>query len=165
MKKILFIILLSLLVVPSLVKAVPNIGVDSAQQIAGQAGYAPANEYTLSETVGRYIRVILSLTGTIFLGLTVYAGFLWMTASGNEEQVTKATDIIKMAVIGLVITLAAFSITAFVVSRVGTTTQPSTPAAGGANNQQTDANAPGFWASWWGGFKKQASNNPAGEPQ
>lgn len=163
MKKIFFIFLFSLLVIPNFVLAAPNIGVETAKNIAGQAGYEPANEYTLSETVGRYIRVVLSLAGTIFLGLTVYAGFLWMTASGNEDQVTKATDIIKTAVIGLIITLAAFSITAFVISRIGVSTQQPITQAGGTGNQPAGNAGPGFWESWWGGVKKQASTSPFGE--
>ena len=43
----------------------------------------------------------------------MYAGFLWMTASGNSEQVEKATGILKMAIIGLIIVMAAYSITYF----------------------------------------------------
>jgi len=161
MKKILFILLFTLFLVPNSVLAAPNINVYT-EKIAAGAGYDKATDTTLSETVGRYIRVMLSLVGTIFLALTVYAGFLWMTAAGNEEQVTKATDIIKMATTGLVIALAAFSITAFVVSKVGTTTQPQTPQVGGAVVPASSEEG-SFGASWWGGFKKQASTSPAGE--
>jgi len=46
--------------------------------------------------------------------LVIYGGFLWMTARGNEQQVTKAKDLIISAVIGLVIVLAAYAITAYV---------------------------------------------------
>ena len=70
------------------------------------------------ETVARTIRVALELIGAIFLILTVYAGFLWMTAAGAEEQVAKATGILKMAVIGLIIILAAYSLTNFVIYRL-----------------------------------------------
>lgn len=70
------------------------------------------------ETVARTIRVALELIGAVFLILTVYAGFLWMTAAGAEEQVAKATGILKMAVIGLIIILAAYSLTNFVVYRL-----------------------------------------------
>jgi len=37
-----------------------------------------------------------------------------MTAGGEDEKVTKAKDILQAAVIGLVITLSAYSITYFV---------------------------------------------------
>lgn len=74
---------------------------------------------TLESSVGTVIKGVLALVGTIFFGLTIYAGILWMTAAGNEEQVTKATDIIKAAIIGLFITMSAYAITTFVASKVG----------------------------------------------
>lgn len=103
--------------------AAPDIGLGAngaAQTIGGKAGYTTAgvNDLTLSQQVGKIISVALSFVGTLFFALTVYAGFLWMTASGNEEQVAKAQNIIKMAVIGMIITLAAYGITKFTVSSV-----------------------------------------------
>ena len=59
------------------------------------------------------INIALSLVGVFFLGLMIYAGFMWMTARGNEEQVKKAKDMIKGALIGLVIILASFGIAQF----------------------------------------------------
>lgn len=68
--------------------------------------------------VGRIIKVALGLIGVIFTGLTVYAGFLWMTSAGNEEQVTKARGMITASVIGLVIILASYTITNFVLKSI-----------------------------------------------
>jgi hypothetical protein len=72
-------------------------------------------------SVGTVIKGILSLVGTIFLVLTIYAGILWMTAQGNEQQVTKAKGIIQTAVIGLFVVMAAYAITDFVTRRVSDT--------------------------------------------
>jgi len=116
MRKILVILSVAVLF-PSVVCAAPNIN-QYTENIATKAGYAKADELTLSTTVGRYIQVALSLVGTIFLALTVYAGFLWMTAAGEEDKVTKSKNILQAAIIGLVITLAAYSITAFVVDKI-----------------------------------------------
>ena len=67
--------------------------------------------------------MILSKKHLIFLILTIYAGFLWMTARGNEEQVTKAKTILKTTLIGLVIVLASFGIAQFIYIYVaGSTT-------------------------------------------
>lgn len=98
------------------VAAQPKIN-ELTPKVAGEAGFNVANvrDTTLSETVGKIIRIALTFVGTIFLALTVYAGFLWMTAGGNEETVTKATGILKMATIGLIIVLAAYSLTLFVL--------------------------------------------------
>ena len=88
---------------------------DLSQDIAQKSGYGSATGNTLSETVGKIIKIVLGFLGIIFLALTVYAGVLWMTAAGNEEKVTKALDILKTSVIGLIIIVAAYSITYFVM--------------------------------------------------
>lgn len=90
---------------------------------------ASAEDYGLEETVGetslpkktvsgltgRIIGAALSLVGVIFLALMIYGGILWMTAKGNEEQITKARNIIIAATIGLIIVLSAYAITNFVL--------------------------------------------------
>ena len=78
----------------------------------GTAGLTNADPRILAANV---IRSVLGIVGTLFLCLMVYAGFLWMTAGGNEENTKKAKSLIFAAVIGLVIVLAAYSITIFVV--------------------------------------------------
>ena len=75
-------------------------------------------EEDLQVSIGTVIKGALSLVGVIFLALTVYAGILWMTASGNETQIEKAQGILKAAIIGLVITMSAYAITAFVTGRL-----------------------------------------------
>ena len=91
---------------------------DLSQDIATKAGYGQANSSSLSTTVGKIIKIVLGLLGTIFLALTVYAGALWLTAAGEESKVEKAMGILKTAAIGLVIILAAYSITYFVLDKV-----------------------------------------------
>lgn len=118
MKKflIIFTMALSLLLIPS-----ANIyaQTDLSQDIAKKSGYATTgvNNNTFSETVGKIIKIVLGSLGVVFLGLTVYAGFLWMTAGGDEGKIEKAMGILKTAVVGLVIILAAYSITYFVLSK------------------------------------------------
>lgn len=72
----------------------------------------------VSGMIGQIITAVLSLLGVIFLILTIYGGFLWMTAGGQEEQVTKAKNILTRAVIGLIIVIAAYAITWFVFTYI-----------------------------------------------
>lgn len=65
--------------------------------------------------VAKIIKVALSLLGMIFFVLALYAGYLWMTAGGNEEQVTKAKTLLFQATIGVGIIFAAYSITSFAI--------------------------------------------------
>lgn len=84
--------------------------------VAIKGGYEAVTDTSLSQTAGSYIKIVLSLVGVIFMALTVYAGILWMIAGGEDEKVTKAKDILQAAVIGLIITVSAYSITYFVTS-------------------------------------------------
>ncbi|MBI2002990.1 hypothetical protein HYT45_04075 [Candidatus Uhrbacteria bacterium] len=70
---------------------------------------------SLATLVGTIISYAMGIIGTILLVLILYGGFLWMTAAGNEDQVTKAKDIIKNSVIGLIIIVLAYGIAQFVV--------------------------------------------------
>lgn len=67
----------------------------------------------LPGTVGMIIGAVLSFLGVIFLILMIYGGYQWMTAAGDEQKVTKAKDLIRNAIIGLIVVLAAYAITAF----------------------------------------------------
>ncbi|MFA7654275.1 MAG: hypothetical protein WCX97_04540 [Candidatus Magasanikbacteria bacterium] len=89
-------------------------------QVGSKAGYETnVDTYTISRMIGLVIRGAMGLVGMIFLVLTIYAGFLWMTAGGNEESVNKAQGILKRAVIGLVIVFFSYSITVFVAMILG----------------------------------------------
>jgi len=76
-------------------------------------------ESDVENIVGTAINAALTLIGLIFLILMVYAGFLWMTAQGKEDQVEKAGKIIRSTIVGLVLVLSAYAITFFVTSKLG----------------------------------------------
>lgn len=84
------------------------------QESAGGVGL----ESDLTNSAANVVSTILAVTGTMFLVLTVAAGIMWMTASGNEEKIAKAKKIIIGAVIGLGVCLSAYTITYFVASRM-----------------------------------------------
>ena len=65
----------------------------------------------LDTFLGNLIATILGFVGVFFLGLTIYSGFQWMTAGGNEEKVTKARTRVINGIIGLAITVLAFILT------------------------------------------------------
>ena len=69
---------------------------------------------SLSEQIGRVIRPMIGLSGSIFLALVIYAGVMWMTAAGNEDRVNTAKKILQAAVIGLIIVVMAYAITNFI---------------------------------------------------
>lgn len=83
------------------------------------AGPAYGNTPTdLTVIIGGVINAALSLLGVVLLVYLLYGGFLWMTAGGDEGKVKKARDLIKNAVIGLIIIVAAYSIASYVLERL-----------------------------------------------
>ncbi|MFH1427886.1 MAG: pilin [Patescibacteria group bacterium] len=99
---------------------------DLLEKAAG-AGQYDTSQTSLAALVGKIIRAFLSLLGVIFIGLMIYGGFLWMNSRGDAEQVRKAQDIIKDSIIGLVIIVAAYAITYFVLHYIA---QPYTKESG-----------------------------------
>jgi hypothetical protein len=88
--------------------------------------------------IGRIIYIILGFSGVVLLGLLLYAGFLWMTAGGDESKVKQAKAYIQNAVIGLVIVASSFAITAFVLSQLSGITE------GGSGTSGTGAGGGGL---------------------
>src|SRR3989338_10018009 len=68
------------------------------------------------DTVALAIKAFLGLLGIIAVVLMLYAGFQWMTAGGNSEQIGTAKSIMINATIGLAIILSAYAITYAVFS-------------------------------------------------
>lgn len=75
------------------------------------------------QIIAEVIQVALSLVGMICIILVVTAGYWYLTSHGETEKIDKAKQTLTNAVIGLAITLAAYSITWFVARRLQNTVQ------------------------------------------
>lgn len=79
-----------------------------------------SNELAISPSlpvlIGSLLQIVLSILGLGLLGLIVYGGYYWLTAGGKAEEVEKAVKILKSAIWGFIVILAAFTITTFVVT-------------------------------------------------
>ena len=78
------------------------------------------SEADLPTVIGTLISIFLGILGIIFLILVLYAGFMWMTAAGNESKVETAKKLLTQAVIGLILILASYAIANFVVDAIAT---------------------------------------------
>ncbi len=128
-KKIIFILVLCILVLSGMITAAgaqdtASTTIDGLNQTANSVGAfkaqtVPASDSSsygtnfLATKVGQIIGLVLSFVGVLFLGLMIYAGISWMTASGNEQTVANAKNMIINAAIGIIIVFAAYAITAF----------------------------------------------------
>jgi len=88
-------------------------GLDST---ASKAGYV---KKALTDIAGSAVNIVLSAIAILFLMLMIYGGVMWMTAQGNEDQVSRARKLIIAAVIGLIIVVAAFALTSFLGDTLG----------------------------------------------
>jgi len=112
--KLIMVLTLVLLLVPVYVAK----GADATEHLkaaAGKtgAGYDVTSNLTITDRVALIIRVVLGLVGTVFLVLTIYAGIMWMTAGGNDEQLEKAKKTLTRSVIGLIVITSSYSISLF----------------------------------------------------
>jgi hypothetical protein len=87
---------------------------DNMKTFSNSAGISTKEGTDLPTIIGKIIGGFLGILGSVFVILVIYAGFLWMTAGGNEEQVGKAKKMMTNAVIGLIIVMLAFAITNFI---------------------------------------------------
>jgi len=93
-----------------------NFAKDSGLDKTAENNYVTAGASTIQDIVGTIINVILGLVGVIFMGLIIYGAMTWMTAQGNDEKVKKAMKILFAALFGLMITLAAYVLTYFLIT-------------------------------------------------
>ncbi len=120
MKNIFFKISAFLLLLPNFVWAQTQSakGLNSAFRVVGDVA-SSSNSYntgqTLEPLLGDIILIILSLIGIVFVIFIIYAGYLWMTASGNEQKVDKSKEILRQAIIGLIVVFGAYAIAYFVI--------------------------------------------------
>lgn len=84
---------------------------------AGDSGYETSGGdiYGLIQIV---INAFLAIIGALLLIYMLYGGYTWMSAQGDEEKVTKAKDTIQRAIIGVIIIIAAYAISVFVMARL-----------------------------------------------
>lgn len=83
--------------------------------VSGPSGAGYNKAVILESIAGQVITGIFSLLGIVFILFTIYGGFLYMNARGNEEQTKKALSIITQNIIGLMIILGAYALTYFII--------------------------------------------------
>ncbi len=88
--------------------------------IAAEIGLGSRDPRLIAASV---INVILGFLGIIAVVIVLIAGFKWMTSAGNEEQVTQAKKMLTSGMIGLILVLASWGLSKFVVDLLYNSTQ------------------------------------------
>ena len=99
--------------------AASNFGLDKTADSACVGGACFNKTDTPTSITTTVINAGLSLIFLVFLLLSIFAGFRWMLARGNEEHVTTAKNTLEAAIIGLVIVSAAYAITNVLMGKLG----------------------------------------------
>ncbi|MBU0577157.1 pilin [Patescibacteria group bacterium] len=90
----------------------------------GLAGSGITHTQTASDLIIKYVNFMLPyLALAAFVGYVV-AGFFYVTAYGNQEQLDKAKKILIWSTVGLIIVIASFTIVQFFTSDLVEQLQP-----------------------------------------
>jgi len=85
------------------------------QNLRTAAGTDLARNGDIVLMIGKIVGVVIGLLGVVLALIIIYGGFTWMTANGDSKKVEKGKDMIRNAVIGLIIVFAAYAVTSFVL--------------------------------------------------
>lgn len=76
--------------------------------------YGQTDEPTdIRVVVARIINVLLGFLGIIFTALVVYAGFQWMTSSGDSSKIGEAKKRITAGIVGLLIIAISWGLSSY----------------------------------------------------
>jgi len=73
-----------------------------------------------TDTVTTILNIVAGITASIALLMAVIGGFRYILARGNPQDAASARNTIIYAVVGLIITILAYSIVLFVIGNITT---------------------------------------------
>lgn len=131
-----------ILAMPIMVSAQYGLNVTAPKLGYGKAGIPDS----LPIVIGNIVSGALGLVGILFFGMMMYAGLRWMTTRGQEELKEKAIHTLHSAILGLIVVVLSYALTAFILGRLvkSRSTVPSPQAAAclkSCNNANTSCNS------------------------
>jgi hypothetical protein len=105
--------------------------------ISQNAPFVRTGQISIAEIIATIFRIALPIAGALLLLLLLYAGVVYMTAAGNEEQTGKAKRIMTDAIVGLFIVVISYSIGIFIIGLLGISKNVSTPTIFNSTGQTT----------------------------
>jgi TRAP-type C4-dicarboxylate transport system permease small subunit len=79
--------------------------------------YLPFN--SLEELIVAILRIFITVAVPIIVLFIIYAGFKYVTAQGNAQQVQEATRALTYAIIGAVLIIGAVAISEIIANTIG----------------------------------------------
>lgn len=82
-----------------------------AASAAAEVNFAnPTTTNTTEELVSSIVNWLLGITSAVVIIFLVYGGIMYITSSGDENQIEKSKKIINYAIIGLFLVLISYSV-------------------------------------------------------
>jgi hypothetical protein len=114
MKKIFKTLLIVAMAMAIIMPIMPVLAIELGTNAGSSIGLGAADPKVVAVNI---IHIVLGFLGLLAVIMILIGGFKWMTAGGNEDSVAEAKKIIIAAVIGLLIILASWAITNFVITQ------------------------------------------------
>lgn len=74
---------------------------------------------TAQGVIGSVIDKVLGVVGALALIMFIYGGITWMTAMGNDQQITKGKNVLMWAALGLIVIFSSYALVKFVLQAIG----------------------------------------------
>lgn len=79
-------------------------------------GINPLETSNMPKLVGKALRALFGIIGTIALAIFIYGGALWMLSLGDEQRVTRARETMIWAGLGLLAVFGSYVVVQFVLN-------------------------------------------------
>lgn len=102
------------------VLALQAIGLAVASQVAAQVDLFPDTNYgnrgaDLTAVIQYAVRILLYGLGATSVIMMIIAGFQYVTANGDANNITKAKSMIQYGIVGIIVAASCYSIVHFVL--------------------------------------------------
>lgn len=84
-----------------------------------QAGCDLTSRDTAPSVIQALINVVVGVIGVVAVAVIIYGGFTYATSTGDAGKVAKGKNIILYGIVGLIVSIMAFAIVAFVSASIG----------------------------------------------
>lgn len=99
---------------------------------------------SMREYVMPVVQTLSGLAGLVCVFFIVQSGYLYITSSGKPDQMEHAKDVLKKALLGLIIVLAAITLTTILTSAYGTPQSPGNATLPSLEAVQEEEQSNGF---------------------
>ncbi|MFZ5364839.1 MAG: pilin [Patescibacteria group bacterium] len=75
----------------------------------------PGEQTDINVVIGRIIKSVIGVSGSIALAVFIYGGVLWMFSGGSEGRIDKGKKAMLYAAIGLAVIFLSYTLVSFVL--------------------------------------------------